>query len=223
VEPIAGNMNLIKAKPEFLLTMRHLCTKHGAILIFDEVMCGFRVALGGAQSLYNIKPDLTALGKIIGGGLPVAAFGGSTDLMAHMAPLGNVYQAGTLSGNPVAVAAGLATLKLIQAENFYEKLSNQTTKLTKGLTQLAQQVGISFCADSIGGMFGLYFAEQIPTSYAEVMGTDKEKFNRLFHLMLDSGIYLAPSAYEAGFVSSQHDDDIIQTTLAIASQVFAAL
>jgi len=220
VEPIAGNMNLIKATPEFLETMRRLCTQYGAILIFDEVMCGFRVALGGAQSIYNIKPDLTALGKVIGGGLPVAAFGGRADLMAHMAPLGGVYQAGTLSGNPVAVAAGLTTLKLIQADNFYENLSSQTEKLTTGLSQLANDADITFCADSIGGMFGLYFSKHIPTSYAAMMQADKEKFNRFFHLMLDAGVYLAPSAFEAGFVSSQHDDAIIQTTLAAAKSAF---
>jgi glutamate-1-semialdehyde 2,1-aminomutase len=220
VEPVAGNMNLIKATPEFLQTMRRLCSEYGAILIFDEVMCGFRVALGGAQSIYNIKPDLTALGKVIGGGLPVAAFGGRADLMAHMAPLGSVYQAGTLSGNPVAVAAGLTTLKLIQAQGFYENLSNQTKKLAAGLTHLAKEAGVDFCADSIGGMFGLYFSKQIPTSYAAMMQADKEKFNRFFHLMLDAGVYLAPSAFEAGFVSSRHDDNIIQTTLAAAKLAF---
>jgi glutamate-1-semialdehyde 2,1-aminomutase len=223
VEPVAGNMNLIKATPEFLQTMRRLCTQYGTILIFDEVMCGFRVALGGAQSIYNIKPDLTALGKIIGGGLPVAAFGGRADLMAHMAPLGSVYQAGTLSGNPVAVAAGLTTLKLIQEDGFYDRLSKQTAKLVQGLNQLAGQAEIKFCADSIGGMFGLYFAQQIPTSYAEVMRCDKDKFNRFFHLMLDNGVYLAPSAYEAGFVSSDHDDDIIRATLTAAQQAFSQL
>ncbi len=221
VEPVAGNMNLIKATPEFLNTMRRLCTEYGSVLIFDEVMCGFRVALGGAQSLYNIKPDLTALGKVIGGGLPVAAFGGRADLMAHMAPLGGVYQAGTLSGNPVAVAAGLTTLKLIQADGFYTSLSAQTAKLAQGLTQIAQQAGVSFCADSIGGMFGLYFADQVPASYAAMMQTDKDQFNRLFHAMLDGGVYLAPSAFEAGFVSAQHDDAIIAATLDIARTAFA--
>ncbi|PRC95074.1 glutamate-1-semialdehyde 2,1-aminomutase [Solimicrobium silvestre] len=223
VEPVAGNMNLIKATPEFLQTMRRLCTEHGTVLIFDEVMCGFRVALGGAQALYNIKPDLTALGKVIGGGLPVAAFGGRADLMAHMAPLGGVYQAGTLSGNPVAVAAGLTTLKLIQADGFYENLSAQTNKLAQGLSAAAQQAGVTFCADSIGGMFGMYFAKQVPATYAAMMETDKEKFNRFFHLMLDNGVYLAPSAYEAGFVSAQHDDAIIQATLDVAKQAFAQL
>ena len=223
VEPVAGNMNLIKATPEFLQTMRRLCTKHGTVLIFDEVMCGFRVALGGAQSIHKITPDLTALGKVIGGGLPVAAFGGRADLMKHMAPLGGVYQAGTLSGNPVAVAAGLTTLKLIQADGFYENLSAQTAKLTAGLTELAKEIGVDFCADSIGGMFGLYFAQQIPGSYEAVMRTDKEKFNRFFHLMLDGGVYLAPSAFEAGFVSAQHDDAIIKATLEVAKQALQQL
>jgi glutamate-1-semialdehyde 2,1-aminomutase len=223
VEPVAGNMNLIKATPEFLHTMRDLCTKHGAILIFDEVMCGFRVALGGAQDLYKIRPDLTALGKVIGGGLPVAAFGGRADLMAHMAPLGGVYQAGTLSGNPVAVAAGLTTLKLIQASGFHENLSQQTKKLTIELTNLAKVAGVEFCADSIGGMFGIYFTDQVPASYAEVMKSDKDKFNKFFHLMLDGGVYLAPSAYEAGFVSASHDDSVIAQTLDIARLAFAQL
>lgn len=223
VEPVAGNMNLIKATPEFLETMRRLCTQHGAILIFDEVMCGFRVALGGAQSLYNITPDLTALGKVIGGGLPVAAFGGKKEIMAHMAPLGGVYQAGTLSGNPVAVAAGLSTLQIIQEPNFYPHLSAQTAKLAAGLTALAKQTGITFCADAIGGMFGLYFADQVPTSYAAMMASDTAQFNRLFHLMLDNGVYLAPSAFEAGFVSAQHDDAIIDATLEVAKRAFEQL
>ena len=223
VEPVAGNMNLIRATPEFLQTMRELCTRHGAILIFDEVMCGFRVALGGAQSIYQIKPDITALGKVIGGGLPVAAFGGRADLMAHMAPLGGVYQAGTLSGNPVAVAAGLTTLKLIQADGFYDKLSTQTAKLANGLTRLAKENNIRFCADSIGGMFGLYFTGHVPDSYAAMMLSEKEKFNQFFHLMLDRGVYLAPSAFEAGFVSAQHDDAVIAATLQCAEQAFAEM
>jgi glutamate-1-semialdehyde 2,1-aminomutase len=223
VEPVAGNMNLIKATPEFLQTMRRLCTEYGSVLIFDEVMCGFRVALGGAQSLYDIQPDITALGKIIGGGLPVAAFGGRAELMANMAPLGRVYQAGTLSGNPVAVAAGLSTLKLIQEPNFYDKLSSQTNKLVVGLSEAARNVGITFCADSIGGMFGLYFSRSVPSSYAEMMATDSAKFNRFFHLMLDQGVYLAPSAFEAGFVSAKHDDEIIKTTIAHAEKAFAQM
>ncbi|MFZ6842809.1 glutamate-1-semialdehyde 2,1-aminomutase [Undibacterium sp. RuTC16W] len=223
VEPVAGNMNLIKATPEFLQTMRRLCTDYGSVLIFDEVMCGFRVGLGGAQALYGIQADITALGKVIGGGLPVAAFGGRADLMQHMAPLGGVYQAGTLSGNPVAVAAGMSTLKLVQEPGFYENLSAQTTKLVEGLSAVARESGISFCADSQGGMFGLYFANSVPDSYASVMASDKEKFNRFFHLMLDAGVYLAPSAFEAGFVSAQHDDAVIAATIDAARHAFAQL
>lgn len=216
VEPVAGNMNLIKASKEFLQTMRSLCDKHDSILIFDEVMCGFRVALGGAQSVYGITPDLTALGKVIGGGLPVAAFGGKASIMRHLAPLGGVYQAGTLSGNPVAVAAGLTTLKLIQASDFYEKLTERTNRLARCFNQLGQKHGMQFCADSIGGMFGLYFTQTIPQSYAEMMKADNASFNRFFHLMLDKGVYLAPSAFEAGFVSITHDDSIIDRTLELA-------
>ncbi|MBC7405478.1 MAG: glutamate-1-semialdehyde 2,1-aminomutase [Cytophaga sp.] len=223
VEPIAGNMNLIKATPEFLQTMRRLCTQHGSVLIFDEVMCGFRVALGGAQALYDIKPDITALGKVIGGGLPVAAFGGRADLMQHMAPIGNVYQAGTLSGNPVAVAAGLCTLKLIQEPDFYTHLSAQTNKLATGLTAAASKAGVNFCADAIGGMFGLYFAKEVPSTFAQMMASDTSKFNHFFHHMLDAGVYLAPSAFEAGFVSAQHNDDVISATLKAAEIAFAQL
>lgn len=220
VEPVAGNMNLLRATPEFLETMRRLCTQHGAILIFDEVMSGFRVALGGAQSIYGITPDLTVLGKVIGGGLPVAAFGGRADIMKHLAPLGAVYQAGTLSGNPVAVAAGMSTLKLIQAPGFYESLSAQTIKLINGLSSAAQDAGVAFCADAVGSMFGLYFAPSIPRDYKEMMACDKNRFNRFFHAMLDSGVYLAPSAFEAGFVSAQHDDGVIATTVDIARHAF---
>jgi glutamate-1-semialdehyde 2,1-aminomutase len=221
VEPVAGNMNLLRATPEFLQTMRRLCTEYGAVLIFDEVMSGFRVALGGAQALYSITPDITALGKVIGGGLPVAAFGGRADLMRHMAPLGGVYQAGTLSGNPVAVAAGLSTLKLIQAPGFYESLGLQTRKLVDGLTAAAREAGVAFCGDAIGGMFGLYFADRLPTDFATMMQCDKERFNVFFHAMLDAGVYLAPSAFEAGFVSAQHDDAVIQATLTAARGAFA--
>jgi glutamate-1-semialdehyde 2,1-aminomutase len=223
VEPVPGNMNLVRPDPEFLQTMRRLCTQHGAVLIFDEVMSGFRVALGGAQSLYGIKPDLTVLGKVIGGGLPVAAFGGRADIMKHLAPLGPVYQAGTLSGNPVAVAAGLSTLKLIQAPGFYESLSSQTARLAEGLTGAAKDAGVSFCADAVGGMFGLYFAKQIPTSFAEIMACDKTKFNAFFHAMLNEGVYLAPSAFEAGFVSARHDDAVIDATISAARKAFASL
>ncbi|HJV83629.1 glutamate-1-semialdehyde 2,1-aminomutase [Noviherbaspirillum sp.] len=223
VEPVAGNMNLVRATPEFLQTMRRLCSQHGSVLIFDEVMCGFRVGLGGAQALYGITPDLTVMGKVIGGGMPVAAFGGRKDLMKHLAPLGPVYQAGTLSGNPVAVAAGMTTLKLIQAPGFYESLSAQTAKLVQGLSAAAKDAGVAFCADSVGGMFGLYFSERVPASYAEVMACDKNKFNVFFHAMLDLGVYLAPSAFEAGFVSAQHDDAVIDETLAAARKAFASL
>lgn len=223
VEPVAGNMNLVRSTPEFLQTMRRLCAQHGAVLIFDEVMSGFRVALGCAQSLYGITPDLTVLGKVIGGGLPVAAFGGRKDLMKHLAPLGPVYQAGTLSGNPVAVAAGMSTLKLIQAPGFYESLTSQTRKLTQGLSEAAKAAGIPFSADSVGGMFGLYFAATVPGSYAEMMACDKNRFNAFFHAMLELGVYLAPSAFEAGFVSAQHDDAVIGATLDAAGKAFATL
>ncbi|WP_420476091.1 glutamate-1-semialdehyde 2,1-aminomutase [Noviherbaspirillum sp. ST9] len=223
VEPVAGNMNLVRATPEFLQTMRRLCTQHGAVLIFDEVMCGFRVGLGGAQKLYGITPDLTVMGKVIGGGMPVAAFGGRKDLMKFLAPLGPVYQAGTLSGNPVAVAAGMATLKLIQQPGFYENLTAQTAKLAEGLTAAAKDAGVTFCADSVGGMFGLYFADRVPGSYAEIMAGNKEKFNVFFHAMLDLGVYLAPSAFEAGFVSAAHDDDVINATVEAARKAFTTV
>ncbi|WP_312519330.1 glutamate-1-semialdehyde 2,1-aminomutase [Massilia sp.] len=220
VEPVAGNMNLIRATPEFLQRMRELCTEHGAVLIFDEVMCGFRVGLEGAQGMYGITPDLTALGKVIGGGMPVAAFGGRAELMQKMAPIGPVYQAGTLSGNPVAVAAGMTTLKLIQEEGFYEKLSSQATKLVEGLTEAAREAGIAFCGDAVGGMFGMYFSETVPSSYGQMMAGDKERFNRFFHGMLEEGVYFAPAMFEAGFVSIQHDDAVIAETVEAARRVF---
>lgn len=223
VEPIAGNMNLMRATSEFLQTMRRLCTRHGTVMIFDEVMSGFRVALGGAQALYGIVPDITVLGKVIGGGLPVAAFGGPAALMRHLAPLGGVYQAGTLSGNPVAVAAGMATLKLIQAPDFYDNLGSQTRKLTEGLRAAADQAGVEFCADAVGGMFGIYFTPTVPTRYDAIMACNKSRFNRFFHAMLDLGVYLAPSAFEAGFVSAQHDDEVIAMTLSAARKAFAEL
>jgi glutamate-1-semialdehyde 2,1-aminomutase len=223
VEPVAGNMNLVPASQAFLDAMRRLCTQHGSVLIFDEVMCGFRVGLGGAQELYGIKPDLTALGKVIGGGMPVAAFGGRADLMAHMAPLGAVYQAGTLSGNPVAVAAGMTTLKLIQQPGFYEQLGAATRRLADGMSAVAKEAGVTFCADAVGGMFGLYFSAEPPRSYAEMMAGDREKFNRFFHLMLDEGVYFAPAAFEAGFVSAQHSDAVIDETIAAARRAFAKL
>lgn len=220
VEPVAGNMNLIRATPEFLQRMRELCTEHGAVLIFDEVMCGFRVGLEGAQGMYGITPDLTALGKVIGGGMPVAAFGGRADLMQKMAPIGPVYQAGTLSGNPVAVAAGMTTLKLIQEEGFYEKLTATADRLVTGLTAAAQEAGIDFCGDSVGGMFGFYFSKDVPSSYSEMMAGDKERFNRFFHGMLEEGVYFAPAMFEAGFVSIQHDDAVIDATIEAARRVF---
>ena len=223
VEPVAGNMNLIRATPEFLQRMRELCTEHGAVLIFDEVMCGFRVGLEGAQGMYGITPDLTALGKVIGGGMPVAAFGGRADLMQKMAPIGPVYQAGTLSGNPVAVAAGMTTLKLIQEEGFYEKLTATADRLVTGLTAAAQEAGIDFCGDSVGGMFGMYFSETIPASYGQMMAGDKARFNAFFHGMLDEGVYFAPAMFEAGFVSAAHDDAVIAETVEAAKRVFAKL
>ena len=223
VEPVAGNMNLLRATPEFLQTMRRLCTQHGAVLMFDEVMSGFRVALGGAQALYNIQPDMTVLGKVIGGGLPVAAFGGRADLMQHLAPLGPVYQAGTLSGNPVAVAAGMSTLKIIQQPGFYEQLGAQTRKLVDGLIAGAKQAGVEFSADAVGGMFGIYFSAEVPQSYADIMAGNKTRFNQFFHAMLDAGVYLAPSAYEAGFVSAMHSDAVLDETMAAARGAFAQL
>jgi glutamate-1-semialdehyde 2,1-aminomutase len=224
VEPVAGNMNLVRASDEFLQAMRRLCTQYGALLIFDEVMTGFRVALGGAQALFGITPDLTVLGKVIGGGMPVAAFGGRCDVMKHLAPLGPVYQAGTLSGNPVAVACGLATLELVQEPGFYERLTAQTRKLVEGMIAAARvytQQGLAFTADSVGGMFGLYFASAVPKTYEQVMQMDKPRFNAFFHAMLERGVYLAPSAYEAGFVSAAHDDALIAETLAAAAKSFA--
>ncbi|HSH73370.1 MAG TPA: glutamate-1-semialdehyde 2,1-aminomutase [Methylophilaceae bacterium] len=223
VEPVAGNMNLIPPSPGFLEVLRTQCTKHGAVLIFDEVMTGFRVALGGAQALYNIKPDLTTLGKIIGGGLPVGAFGGRADIMQCLAPVGPVYQAGTLSGNPVAVAAGMATLELIQADGFHDRLTASTEQLVQGLSAAAKEAGIVFSAQAVGGMFGVYFSDKAPTSFAEVMQSDKEAFNRFFHGMLDEGVYLAPSAFEAGFVSAAHSADEIEATIKAAKKVFAAM
>jgi glutamate-1-semialdehyde 2,1-aminomutase len=223
IEPVVGNMNLVVPHMAFLQTLRELCTKHGAVLIFDEVMTGFRVHLGGAQALYNIKPDLTTLGKVIGGGLPVGAFGGRKDIMQCLAPVGAVYQAGTLSGNPVAVTAGLTTLKLIQAPDFHAKLAAQTKKLVDGLVAAAKDAGVVFSAQSVGGMFGLYFSEKCPNSFDEVMQSNKENFNKFFHSMLDAGIYLAPSAFEAGFVSAAHTDADIAFTIAAAKKAFAAL
>lgn len=223
IEPIAGNMNLIKPAAGFLEGLRELCTQHGALLIFDEVMTGFRAGPQGVQGLTGITPDLTTLAKVIGGGMPVGAFGGRADIMDHIAPLGAVYQAGTLSGNPVAVAAGLATLKRLDEPGFYDRLAQQTRKLAEGLAQRAKAAGVTMTADSVGGMFGLYFSDQIPASFAQVSESDTELFNRFFHGMLERGVHFAPSAFEAGFVSSTHDDNVIQSTLDIAEQVFAEL
>ena len=223
VEPIAGNMNLVRPRPGFLEGLRALCDRYGAVLIFDEVMTGFRVHAQGVQGMTGITPDLTTLGKVIGGGMPVGAFGGRRAIMEKIAPLGPVYQAGTLSGNPVAVAAGLATLALTEAPGFYDRLAAKTKAMTDGLAAEAKRAGVAFCADAVGGMFGLYFAPRVPQTYAEIMACDKERFNRFFHLMLDAGIYLAPSAYEAGFVSAAHGDADIAATTAAAAAAFAAV
>ncbi|HLE67513.1 MAG TPA: aminotransferase class III-fold pyridoxal phosphate-dependent enzyme, partial [Burkholderiales bacterium] len=215
-------MNLVLPKPGFLEALRELCTKHGAVLIFDEVMTGFRVATGGAQARYGIRPDLTTLGKVIGGGLPVGAFGGRRDIMEKIAPLGPVYQAGTLSGNPVAVAAGLATLKLVEEKDFQSKIEATAQSLVDGLMAEARKANVEFSAQSIGSMFGLYFRSAPPASFPEVMQCDKERFNRFFHAMLARGVYLAPSAYEAGFVSAAHGAAEIDATLAAAREAFKA-
>jgi len=221
VEPIAGNMNFVKLSPEFILAMRQLTEQYGAVLIYDEVMTGFRVALGGAQSLHGIKPDLTCLGKVMGGGMPMAAFGGRKDIMQKLAPIGNVYQAGTLSGNPLAVAAGLTTLNLVSAPGFYEKLSENITSLLEGLEELAKTAGHDFSSDHIGGMFGIYFAKNKPATLQDVTNSDIDKFKRFFHAMLDEGVYLAPSAYEAGFLSIQHSELVIADMLIAAKAAFA--
>ena len=221
VEPVVGNMNLIAPKAEFLQAMRTLTASHGAVLIFDEVMTGFRVGLGSAQGLYGITPDLSTFGKVIGGGMPLGAFGGRREIMEQIAPLGPVYQAGTLSGNPVAVAAGLATLKLVQAPGFYERLTALTQALCEGLVASARTHGVAFAAQNVGGMFGLYFVERCPATYDEVLACNKEAFNRFFHAMLDAGHYFAPSAFEAGFVSAAHHEVDIAATVAAANTWFA--
>jgi glutamate-1-semialdehyde 2,1-aminomutase len=223
VEPVAGNMNLVMPAPGFLEALREACSRHGAVLIFDEVMTGFRVARGGAQQRFGIRPDLTTLGKVIGGGLPLAAVGGRRDIMEKIAPLGPVYQAGTLSGNPIAVAAGLATLKIVAQEGFHEKVESTARALVAGLTSEARKAKVPFSAQSIGSMFGVYFRAAPPASFAEVMQCDRERFNRFFHEMLARGVYLAPSAYEAGFVSAAHGAAEIEATLAAARAAFAAV
>jgi len=223
IEPVVGNMNLIIPKIEFLKRLRELCTEYGTVLIFDEVMTGFRVALGGAQSLYNVIPDMTTLGKIIGGGLPVGAFGGKKEIMQQLAPLGPVYQAGTLSGNPVAVSAGMKTLELIQAPLFFENLTLTTKSLIDGLIEAAENNDIEFSAQSVGGMFGFYFSSKPPESFDDVMVSNRDKFNKFFHLMLDQGIYFGPSAFEAGFVSSSHSVEDINFTIQAAEKSFKKL
>src|SRR5690606_25766207 len=223
VEPIAGNMNLVKPRPGFLEGLRELCTQYGTVLIFDEVMTGFRAGPRGVQGLSGVTPDLTTLAKVIGGGMPVGAFGGRADIMAHIAPLGGVYQAGTLSGNPVAVAAGLTTLRLLDQPGFYEQLETRTSQLAQGLQARARASGLAFSADSVGGMFGIYFRESVPTTFAEVSDSNVELFKRFFHGMLERGVHFAPSAFEAGFVSGAHDSAVIDETLDIAENVFATL
>jgi glutamate-1-semialdehyde 2,1-aminomutase len=220
VEPVAGNMNLVLPAPGFLETLREQCSRHGAVLILDEVMTGFRVAPGGAQARFGIRPDLTTLGKVIGGGLPVGAVGGRREIMQKIAPLGPVYQAGTLSGNPVAVAAGLATLKLVDVPGFHQRVETTTGSLVEGLAAEAKSAGVTFSAQSIGSMFGVYFCATPPKSFAEVMQCDRERFNRFFHEMLSRGVYLAPSAYEAGFVSAAHGAREVDETLAAAREAF---
>jgi len=224
VEPVAGNMNCVPPVAGFLEGLRELCTQHGAVLIFDEVMTGFRVALGGAQAHYRIKPDLTTLGKVIGGGLPVGAFGGRADIMDYIAPEGPVYQAGTLSGNPVAMCAGLATLNLVSRSGFYTQLEEKVTALMNGLRDLAQHSDIAFNTSQIGGMFGIFFTEEaIVDQYSKVMACDTNRFRIFFHGMLSRGVYFAPSAFEAGFMSAAHTTEDVEKTLAAAEQVFTTL
>ena len=223
VEPFAGNMNLVRPSEAFVQALRDLTAKHGAVLIYDEVMTGFRVALGGAQSLHGITPDLTTMGKVIGGGMPLAAFGGRKDIMAAISPLGGVYQAGTLSGNPVAVAAGLKTLEIIQRPGFYENLTTRTEQLVQGFQAAAAAAGVAFCADSVGGMFGLYFADGLPQNYADMARSNVDGFKTFFHGMLDKNVAFGPSAYEAGFVSAAHTPELIEETVAAAKEVFQAM
>ena len=228
IEPIAGNMNFVRASVPFMRRARELCTQYGALLVFDEVMTGLRVALGSAQSVYarsipGFAPDMTVMGKVIGGGMPLAAFGGSRAVMELLAPLGGVYQAGTLSGNPIATACGLATLRQVSQPGFYETLGAKTQSLVRGLSGAAAQAGIEFCGDSEGGMFGFFLLPELPQNYAKVLTTDSKRFNTFFHGMLDHGIYFAPALYEAGFVSAAHTDADIAATVDAASKVFATL
>ena len=224
VEPVAGNMNCIPPEPGFLQGLREICDQHGSVLIFDEVMTGFRVARGGAQEHYGVRPDLTTLGKVIGGGLPVGAFGGRRDIMEHIAPLGPVYQAGTLSGNPISLAAGLKTLELASAEGFHAQLDAAASRLVNGLQARADKAGIPLTSNQVGGMFGVFFSNEKHISrFEQVVACDMDAFQRFYHGMLDAGVYLAPSAYEAGFVSSAHSDTMIDETLDCAEQVFASM
>ena len=220
LEPIAGNMNLVRAMPEFVQALRQLTEQYGSVLIYDEVRTGFRVALGGAQSLHGITPDLTTMGKVIGGGMPVAAVGGKKEIMDCISPLGGVYQAGTLSGNPIAVAAGLKTLEIIQREGFYENLTALTQRLANGIADAAKAHGVEFTADSVGGMFGLYFASHTPQNYADMARSNIDGFKHFFHGMLDRNVAFGPSAYEAGFVSAAHTPELIDETIAVAHEVF---
>jgi glutamate-1-semialdehyde 2,1-aminomutase len=224
VEPVAGNMNCIPPVAGFLEGLRAICDQYKSVLIFDEVMTGFRVALGGAQAHYNILPDLTTLGKVIGGGMPVGAFGGKKEIMDYIAPVGPVYQAGTLSGNPIAMAAGLASLNELCKGNKHQQLSDATEKLAMGLKAAAERNGVSLAINYVGAMFGFFFTEEENiTSFAQATACDAEKFNRFFHLMLEEGVYLAPSSFEAGFVSTAHGEDEIAFTLAAADRCFAQL
>lgn len=221
VEPIAGNMNFVRGNANWHRRLRELCTEHGALLVWDEVMTGLRVALGGAQQVYGIRPDLVVLGKVIGGGMPMAAFGGRAEVMQRLSPLGAVYQAGTLSGNPVAVAAGMAQLRIVRRPGFHEALGASTRRLMQGLEQAAARHGVRLRTDCEGGMFGLYFDDALPVTFADVARADLEAFRRFFHAMLERGVYLAPSMYEAGFVSSTHDDSVLEATLRAADAAFA--
>ncbi|MBB1473665.1 glutamate-1-semialdehyde 2,1-aminomutase [Luteimonas sp. MC1782] len=222
VEPVVGNANCLPPRPGFLQHLRRLCTRHGVVLIFDEVMTGFRVALGGAQARYGVAADLSTFGKVIGGGMPVGAYGGRRDLMELIAPAGPVYQAGTLSGNPVAMAAGLAMLGLVQAPGFHDALERRTNLLCDGLEEAARDAGVAFTTQRVGGMFGMFFSSEQVDTYAQAMACDREAFNRFFHAMLERGVYLAPSAFEAGFMSAAHDDAVIAATIAAAREAFAA-
>ncbi|MEJ2804375.1 glutamate-1-semialdehyde 2,1-aminomutase [Comamonadaceae bacterium PP-2] len=223
IEPIAGNMNFVRPTPAFIQRCRELCTQHGALLIIDEVMTGFRVALGGAQSVLKVKPDITVLGKVIGGGMPLAAFGASRDIMQHLAPLGPVYQAGTLSGNPVATACGLATLREIQKPGFYEALGQRTRSLVDGLQAAAREAGVPLVTESEGGMFGFFLLDQLPRNYTQVMKSDGARFNKLFHGLLERGVSIAPALYEAGFVSAAHTAADIDATLDAARAAFKSV